>query len=238
MYKHNEDIEIRNIQNMPLWRYMDLWKFLKIINTSSLFFPSVNLLGDQLEGRIPKEVYSYMKEHEAKNGRTDTFIKVYKEFMESYSRNSTLVLSWNAADNESFALWKMYAKDRLGIAIKTNFDRLKESFKNTEEDIYIGEVKYYDKRKPIYDIVSFSTLLTKHIYYSYEKEVRCLTRLKEEEKGINFKNIGVDLNTLIEAVYISPFAYESGLKEIIEFLKSKNNLSFDIKMSGINDSWL
>ena len=238
MYRSHKDIDIKNIQNIPLWRYMDLWKFLKIINSSSLFFPSVNLLGDQLEGKIPDEVYSFMKDHEIRNGRNDNFVEVYKEFMENYSINSTLVLSWNAAENESFALWKMYAKDKLGIAIKTNFNRLKESFNNTNEDIYIGEVKYYNKNKPKYDIVSFSTLLTKHNYYSFEREVRCLTKLKENEKNINFKNVDVNLNTLIEDVYLSPFAFESGLHEIIEFLKSKHNLNFNIKMSGINDTWL
>lgn len=238
MYTEDKDINSNNLGNIPLWRYMDLWKFLKIINSSSLFFPSVSLLGDQQEGKIPNRVFELMKEHENNNGRSDNFVEVYREFVENYSINSTLVLSWNAAENESFALWKMYAKDKLGIAIKTNFEKLKMAFKDTPEKIYIGEVKYYDNEKPEYDVVSFSTLLTKHIYYSFEREVRCLTRLEDNEKNINFKNIKVDLNELIEDVYLSPFAFESGLHEIIEHLKEKHKLQFNIKMSGINDSWL
>ena len=238
MYTEHERTKTENISNTPLWRYMDLWKFLQIVNTSTLFFPSVTLLGDQLEGKIPDKVYSNMKDHEKINGRSDNFVEVYREFMENLSRDSTLVLSWNAAENESFALWKMYAKDKLGIAIKTNLQKLKNSFKNTSEEIYIGEVSYYDNEKPIYDVISFSTLLTKHNYYSFEKEVRCLTRLNDDEKNLNFKLINVDLNELIEEVYLSPFAFESGLHEIIEYLKLKHKLSFKIKMSGINDSWL
>ena len=238
MYTEDERINTANIISTPLWRYMDLWKFLQIVNTSTLFFPSVNLLGDQSEGKIPDKVYLLMKEHEKNNGRSDNFVQVFREFMENYSINSTLVLSWNAAENESFALWKMYAKDRLGIAIKTNLERLKKSFQVTDEEIYIGEVSYYDNEKPSYDVISFSTLLTKHIYYSFEREVRCLTRLKDDERNVNFKHVKVDLNELIDEVYMSPFAFESGLLEIIEYLRTKHNLKFKIKMSGINDSWL
>ncbi|WBL23847.1 DUF2971 domain-containing protein [Zunongwangia sp. HRR-M8] len=237
MYVKHEDLRTENTSELPLWRYMDLWKFLKIINSSSLFFPSVGLLGDQMEGKIPELVYLGMKEHDKQNGRDDSFVDVFKNFMEDYSRNKTLVLSWNAAKTESFALWKMYAKDKLGVAIKTDLKSLKKCFNNTKEEIFIGEVSYFDENKPEYNIGQFSTLLTKHIYYNYEKEVRCLTRMKDDE-NLTFKNISVDLNELIREVYISPFAYESGLLEIIEFLREKHKLNFEIKMSGINDSWL
>jgi hypothetical protein len=216
---------------------MDLWKFLKIINTSSLFFPCVEMLGDNFEGKMPDEVYQSMKAHEKRNGREDNFVDVFKNFMEDLSINKTLISSWNAAENESFALWKMYAKDKLGIAIKTDFEKLKSCFNNASEDIYIGEVSYFDNKNPEYDFGKFSTLLTKNIYYNFEKEVRCLTRL-EDDKTLRFKNIKVDLNELIDEVYLSPFAFESGLHEVIELLREKHKLNFKIRMSGISDSWL
>lgn len=60
----------------------------------------------------------------------------------------------------------------------------------------------------------------------------------ENEKNPGFRKILVDLNELIEEVYISPFAYEAGLYEIVEFLKEKHKLNYKVKMCGINDSWL
>ncbi len=237
MYINNEGLKIDGIKDLPLWRYMDLWKFLKIINSSSIFFPSVELLGDNYEGKMPDEVYQYMKAHEKKNGRNDNFVEVYRSFFEKYSISKILISSWSAAENESFALWKMYAKDKLGIAIKTDFNKLKRCFHNTNEEIYIGEVSYFDSKKPEYDFGNFSTLLTKNIHYNFEKEVRCLTKLKDGE-NLRFKNINVDLNELIEEVYLSPFAFESGLHEVIELLRDKHNLKFVIKMSEISDSWL
>ncbi|MFP8490014.1 hypothetical protein ACKGJO_13075 [Gracilimonas sp. Q87] len=216
---------------------MDLWKFLKIINTSTLFFSSIEMLGDQLEGKIPDTVYKLMKEHDKRQGRDDNFVDVFKEFMEDYPRNQTLISSWTAAEHESFALWKMYAKDKLGVAIKTDLEHLKRSFSSAKEEIFIGEVQYFDKNNPVYGFGQFSTLLTKHIYYNFEQEVRCLTRIGDDE-NLRFKNINVNLNELLEEVYLSPFAIEYGLQEIIEFLKEKHQLKFKIKKSEINDTWL
>lgn len=166
-------------------------------------------------------------------------MKTYnKTFIEGKLRKETLILSWNANKNESFAFWKMYAKEKLGIAIKTNIGRLRESFKSAEENIYIGEVRYYDDENPKYKTGNtFYTFLTKNNYYEFESEVRCITRILQDDKQTT-KNIKVDLNELIEDVYISPFAEKRGLIEIIEFLREKHNLNFNIKISGVNDTWI
>lgn len=216
---------------------MDLWKFLNLINSSKFYFPNIQMLGDQNEGRMPKRIFELMKQHDARNGRDDNFVEVYRETFESHARKNGLVLSWTASKNESFALWKMYAKDKLGVAIKTDFTRLKSCFKNTPENIYIGEVKYFDDENPEYDFGKFSNYLVKNNYYEFESEVRCIAELESEDNS-TFKNISVDLIDLIDEVYISPFAEETGLIEIINFLKEKNKLDFAIKISGINDSWL
>jgi hypothetical protein len=54
--------------------------------------------------------------------------EVYKN-SENHSIKSTLVLSWNAAENESFACFGKCAKDKLGIAIKLTLKELKQLLK-------------------------------------------------------------------------------------------------------------
>lgn len=238
MYTHHPEFVIEKTAGIPLWRYMDFWKFLQLINTSTLFFPNVEMMGDQNEGKIPEKIFKMMLEEDEKIGRQNNFATNYKNFIEKRLRKKTLILSWNANENESFALWKMYAKEKLGIAIKTNYDRLKNSFKNAEELIYIGEVRYYDDKNPKYKTGNtFYSFLTKNNYYEFESEVRCITTLSNDDEKTT-KNIIVDLNELIEEIYISPFAEKSGLVEIINFIKEKNELSFDVKISGVNDSWI
>lgn len=237
MHKDHPEFEILRTKDLPYWRYMDLWKFLNLISTSKLYFPNFEMLGDQNEGRIPEKIYKMMLEEESKDG--SEYATTIKNHIETKLRIRTLVSSWSACKTESFALWKMYAKEKLGIGIKSNYERLKKAFDNTTEDIYIGEVRYYDDKNPNYRIGnSFYTFLTKNNYYEFESEVRCITEVSHKEPNVTFKNIDVNLNDLIEEVYISPFAYEIGFIEIIEFIKSKNNLDFTIKVSGINDKWI
>jgi hypothetical protein len=45
-------------------------------------------------------------------------------------------------DEESAAMWKLYLSAKEGMAIRTTFQRLKDSFNNTPQDIYFGKVKY------------------------------------------------------------------------------------------------
>ncbi|MGC4058338.1 MAG: hypothetical protein QM743_09515 [Chitinophagaceae bacterium] len=98
---------------------------MKLINTSEIFFPNIGMMGDQHEGKIPQKVFDWMLDKEKGSGSENDFARNYKELIENGLREKTLILSWNASKNESFALWKMYAKEKLGIAIKTNFNRLK-----------------------------------------------------------------------------------------------------------------
>ena len=176
MYKEHGEFIIEKNTGLPLWRYMDFWKFLKLISTSKLYFPNITMLGDDHEGRIPEKIYNLMLEDDKRQGRTNNYAKNYKSYVENTVRNETLVCSWVANTKESFAMWKMYAKEKLGVAVKTDFERLKKAFDKAQEDIYIGEVTYYDDKKPFYRIGNiFYSFLIKHNYYDFESEVRCLT---------------------------------------------------------------
>lgn len=238
MYKEHEDLSLSRAQKYPLWRYMDLWKFLKLINSSKLYFPNMQELGDQNEGKIPKDFYNWMVEEERKRGSDDHFPTVYKNFMDKHNSNKCLVNSWSACEDESFALWKMYAKDKLGIAIKTDINNLIKSFNKTTETIYIGDVNYLKVEKRNYKLTSpFKDYITKSKYYEFEAEVRCLILLDEKEDTAS-KEIEVDLNNIIKEVYLSPFAIKTGLHDVLDFLKTKNKLIFEVKESSINDKWL
>ncbi|UUV20447.1 hypothetical protein [Paenimyroides aestuarii] len=238
MYKEHKEFKIDNTKDLPLWRYMDFWKFLKLINSSKIFFPSVEMMGDQNEGKIPEKIYELMVQQDKALRRENNFAQNYKDYIEQRLRKKILILSWNANHNESFALWKMYAKEKLGIAIKTTFERLKKSFEDAEENIYIGEVRYYDNNNPSYITGNaFYTFLNKHNYYEFEKEVRCIIQIKNDDTTTS-KNIRVDLKELIEEIYITPFAEKTGLIEIIEYLRDKNKLDFKISISGVNDNWI
>jgi len=239
MYIAHPEFKIEKTKDLPLWRYMDFWKFLKLLSSSQLFFPNVEMLGDQHEGKIPNKIYELMLAKEREQSPAIKFVEGYKDLVEDKLRSKTFICSWVASNKESYGMWKMYSNDKLGVAIKTDFESLKKSFSAASEDIYIGEVFYYDPTKPKYKIGNtFFSFLVKHNYYDFESEVRCLTENQPDEKRVTSKYIQIDLNTLIKEVYISPLASETIMLDILEFLKSKYSLEFNIRVSGVNDRWI
>src|SRR5690606_9500221 len=146
---------------------------------SKLFFPNVEMLGDQHEGKIPQEIFEMMLVDEKINESTNSYAENTINWLVN-KRKKILISSWTAKETESFAMWKMYAKDKLGVAIKTDFEGLKNSFKYAQENIYIGEVFLYNKTSPQYLIGNtFFPFLVKHNYYEFESEVRCIAKIKD-----------------------------------------------------------
>lgn len=237
MYKNQKPYRIDRIKDKPFWRYMEFWKFLDLIETSELYFPSIEDLGDQNEGKIPDKVFNYMVNSFDRVSKNNNPANSIKSLIENEYRKTTLISSWNAMDNESYPMWKMYAKEKLGIAIKTDFEGLRNCFHKSDVDIFISQVEYYDGDISTYQINNtIYHFLIKHHYYKAESEVRCITRVND---ALSFSNrISVDLSYLIKEVFISPFAYSKGFHNIIEFLREKKNLNFKINISSINDTYI
>lgn len=219
----------------PIWRYMDFWKFLNLLETGCLYFPNSENLGDNYEGRIPKIVYEMMVKQDEQRGNTAN--QNLNDYLEKNLRKETLISSWTYSKKESFAMWKMYAKDKMGIAIRTDLESLKNCFKNTERTIYIGEVNYFDEENFHYPIGNlYYPFLVKLQYYSSEKELRCITSCMPDEEHES-KLVKVDLNELIKVIYISPNS-KPEFNKMLRLLKKEYGLGFEIKFSEVNDSWL
>lgn len=227
--------QTKNSSDKPIWRYLDFWKFLNLLETKSLFFSNSSNLGDNNEGRIPSFILQKMLEADKQKG--NKMNEELNNFLENSLRKTHLISSWCFAEGESFAMWKMYSKDKMGIAIETDLNSLKKAFKNTQRNIYIGEVTYINENN-----YSFSTgnmfypFITKLDFYSFENEIRCITVTKEGEVAEN-KLVGVDLNILIKKIHISPNS-KPEFRNLISLLKKEYRLDFEICYSKVSDSWL
>lgn len=235
MYTEHPVLQTSNSFDKPVWRYMDFWKFLNLLETKALYFSNSDNLGDNYEGRIPKFILDEMLELDIKNG--NSMNSELNDFLEKYLRKTHLISSWSYADGESFALWKMYAKDKTGIAIETDLQSLKEAFASTTRDIYIGEINYINEENYFFSTKNmFYPFLTKLDFYKFENEIRCITLLDEKELTIS-KLIDVDLERLIKKIHISPNSKPEFYK-LLTILKNEYQLSFEICYSKISDSWL
>lgn len=235
MHQEHPVLKTDNSFNKPVWRYMDFWKFLNLLETQSLFFSNSDNLGDNYEGRIPSFILERMFEEDRINETTNN--KETNDYLESHLRKNHLISSWSYAQRESFAMWKMYAKDKMGIAIETDLDSLKKSFNNTSRDVYIGEVNYINDKNYFFSTKNmFYPFITKLDYYKFENELRCIILTYDEDITVS-KLVPVDLNILLGKIHISPNS-KPEFRKLIELLKKEYKLNFEVCYSAINDSWL
>jgi hypothetical protein len=54
---HESIEEILTHHPTKIWRYMDFTKFISVLDTQTLFFSRIDLLGDKFEGSVPKGFY-------------------------------------------------------------------------------------------------------------------------------------------------------------------------------------
>jgi len=131
-YKEHPEFLPPDDPNSKIWRYMDLAKFLSILDTRSLYFTRLDQLADfdPFEGyytnlniqfdNIPFE--NMPEEWKEQNGiKTkeiyDTIIQSNRRTREfvKYNREVTFVNSWHIKEYESAAMWNLYLSNHEGI---------------------------------------------------------------------------------------------------------------------------
>src|SRR4051812_40479952 len=210
-----------------LWRYQDLARYIDLLLKRQLFFSRANKFEDPFEGKYNKpsteeSLKSNLKKM-PKESKTKENIEQARQEIDKMKhqheekRTEVAVSSWHINKDENYAMWKIYARGSYGIALQTTYERLKCCFDVTDKPVHIGKVIYYDERNdPIpFQKDSLTPFLRKRLVYQYENEVRCsyvLSREKDEEfkwqeqDVYNGVFIPVDLDVMIERIYISPYS--------------------------------
>lgn len=235
-------------------RYLDLTKFLSLIQTEKIFFNRLDLFEDQFEGTLPELSYDeYEKWLRQVVYSHSTFInltesdkeKKIKKDIKDYRKNKNdirknfYISCWNKFETESYALWKIYSNLNSGIAIVTTPKKIVQAFKNTREDVQLSEIRYIDFKKDIINIGNINfPVIHKNRFYDYEKEIRLIHQTNllktdpSDEKIDNGKYISIDINELIDEIIISPYA-KDWFFNIVEDLLNKYNISKTLKFSDL-----
>ncbi len=226
MYKTNPDFLNPSDGNVKIWRYMDITKYLSLLERRSLFFSRADCLGDPFEGSLPSTkgqinlTEIVKKEVESRGFPTDKITPIH-----DLIRKCSFVCSFHMNDCESAALWSIYTKTQQGIAIQSTFNKLCNSFKEySENPIHIGTMHYIDYDKEIITKIqenSFIPLLFKRKSFEHEKELRAAISFPRElypessaanpikvNNFIRGLNIPVNLDILIERIFVAPTTEE------------------------------
>ena len=223
-------------QQATLWRYLDFARFVSLLDSSSLFFSRADLLGDPFEGVLPKaNVHTLPDRYPAD---VASMILNGLPMLQQLTRGH-FVNCWHWNEFESDAMWKIYAHQSAGVAIKTDFASLSESFVD-DQAVYIGKVTYTDYNAKMSKLApegnSMGPLLYKRNHFQHEREVRAilgeLPANGHQEPG---RKVMVDLAKLIHEVRVSPLA-PSWVSDLVTSMVSRYGLQALVGTSSLAEN--
>lgn len=263
MHKEHSVFKKPEDENIKIWRYIDFSKFIELIDIHTLFFTTVDRLDDKFEGSYSKYIYDPSFEEQATAEQRQEIKKLRETFV-GYNkrlRKMTFVNCWHMNEFESAAMWKLYLKSIEGVAIQSTYRRLADSFNEYDEnDVYIGTVNYIDygnqpvpistKQNPILN--AFYPFLYKRKSFEHERELRAVIthdpsfhsriyqeleipepKVKAEVSAFGL-SVPVDLETLVERVFVSPTA-EKWFENLVRSVMKKYSFDKPVIKSSLAD---
>ncbi len=236
----------------PIWRYMDFSKFVSLLDSSSLFFPSALTLAaiDPYEG-------SYAKGNIEYDPNKDPYLKMEKpevidmikqaskrsrSFVKENVRKGTYINSWYINDYDSAAMWKYYADSKDGIAIVSTVGRFKRAMESFPKEVYIGEVAYIDyETSTIPGGNLFFPFVHKRKSFEHERELRAVFWDSSFFEATSNLPVGfsvpVDTKELITRVVTSPTSSE-WINKLVTAVSKKYGFDFNIDVSSLQQEGL
>ena len=235
-----------------LWRYQDFPKFVSLLDSGRLFLTRADKFEDTFEGArgfiFQKDIIcSSMKPYiEMKvksqlikegidnpidsviNKKVDDEIKKFFEDQEQ-KRTEYFISCWHANEYESEAMWKLYISSKFqGVAIQTSMERLCNSIGTDEFEV--GAVKYSSFDEPLN--IESKPIWYKRKAFMHENEVRVVIR--KVGTSLSGMLVPVDLEQLIEKIYISPSAPD-WFSKLVENVVKKYGLVKTVEHSRLDD---
>lgn len=231
MFVENKHINVPETDTI-VWKYLDLSKFLDLLLCRKMFLARSDKFEDKYEGTFSEPTFEELKRlSEHKPG----FLDHYKK-----QREDVVIGSWHINEYESYAMWQIFTKNNEGLAIQSTVGRLQEALAPERRfEQHIGAVNYIDYKKEFIPFENdFFPFLFKRKSFQYEREVRIITDLRKYNLAINDGlKINVDINTMIEKIYIHPKS-ENWYKNLVIQLMEQLGFTFTIEKSDLESDIL
>ncbi|MCJ7423214.1 hypothetical protein MUP01_02975 [Candidatus Bathyarchaeota archaeon] len=231
-YAEHQVFQKPSNENAKIWRYMDFTKFVSLLERRALFFSRSDKLGDRFEGSYSKANIK-LRPLVYKGKIPEQALRNMSRASEEF-RRFVIINCWNLSDYESAALWGLYIKSCEGVAVQSTFKRLTQCFSlEAKEPVFIGKVSYIDyKTDWLPEGNIFYPFLHKRKSFAHEQELRAIILKNPPSAGENLnlnqdvidkgEYVDVNLDTLVENIYVSPTAQGWFLDLVASAMKKYN----------------
>lgn len=247
MFRESEGIEVPSDLNTKIWRYVDFAKFVSILEEKALFFADYRQFDDPQEGCFPPENIENHIQSLGQNNK-DIPLEKRKEIAKSHYNKLEKTLHgagdyfincWHMNKVESLAMWKLYSDMNKGISIQSTFKNLNECLSKYEyaDDIAIGMVNYDPSIDWSHECTVYRPFIHKRRSFQHEQELRAILFRRHDANNMKLEidnpadtikdskgiPIPVDLDILIDKIYISPKAH-IWFEKLVKTLLNKYDL--------------
>lgn len=192
-----------------VWRYMPLSKFISLLHSSCIYLARIDLLNDPHEGSLPHTLVETRRLGFRNQGTERALPQAVA--LTQQVRQACYVNCWTLNPFESEALWRLYTSTDDGVAIKTTYQALVDIIE-PDNSLHIGKISYIDYETEWFPFGNlFYPVMHKRRAFAHESEVRII-KLQDEylsyesPPGPPGLSISINLESLIQTIYINPYA--------------------------------
>jgi hypothetical protein len=233
--------------NVKIWRYMDLSKYVSLLENAALFFPRVDSMDDPYEGATSHA--NKCMRSAVYNGSIPPSVFAARTAHLLWERQWTFINCWHMNEHESDAMWRLYARTTDAVAIQSTYARLHKVLPCGTQ---LGIVKYIDYNTDwMPEGNSFYPFMHKRKSFEHERELRALiqdTPLKPDPNGSAAsvfdydhanqgagRMVSVRLQELVETIYIAPTA-QTWFRDIVKGVTAKYQIDLPVEQSALDQS--
>ena len=224
--KIDKDLKEKQI----LWRYMDLAKFVSMLEQNALWLARADTFKDRHEGRFPEEMRKLIeKAYEGFDDSAPSPVKDADDFQDYLVKN-TFVSCWHKNFDENMVMWEIYGRDNNAVAIQTSVENIKKNIdaSSLEGHSLILKSVVYQKSDEITGALPYEEcFIRKRPHFSVEEEVRLsldtYSRDKPSKSTPHGHKLPVQINGLIDKILVHPDCSDWFL-HVINSIKSKYNV--------------
>lgn len=212
-----------------LWRYMDLSKFISMLENKAIWLARVDTVKDKHEGRFPDEMKRTLEEfYKNPSLNEKSSIENIDDFYDRLIKN-TFISCWHKNFDENMVMWEIYGKVNNSIAIQTTVIELKRCMTESKlngHSFILQNVQYQHSNQIFGELLYEDCFFIKRPHFSFEQEVRISLDTYAPKFESLKTPLGYDLpimiNDVISKILIHPDSQDWFLDVLTALIKKYN----------------
>lgn len=198
-------------EDQKVWRYMDLAKFISMLETRALWLARADTFRDRHEGRFPNEMRDLIEKAYQKLGaNSNSPIKDADDFQD-YLLKNTFISCWHENVDENMVMWEIYGRGCNVVAVQATVGGIRKSVVTSGmrgHSLTMKRVDYKKADEVLGALRYGECFFIKRPHFSFEKEVRInfdsYSHENPNKSTPNGHKLQVEIDTLIGSVLVHP----------------------------------